>query len=138
MLSTAPIISATEKLYTLVKRAQVSTHRDDHRDAIIETFKALCTDLGKLAVEFRRPDWMRAHIAIVDLHSAAISDEEARCGTFTLIGAELALVTSLHSLAANLGFLLEDAATAPVHADDDAARAAVEGVDGHEMREAAE
>lgn len=126
-LDTARIISATERMWTLSKRAWLSSTRDDHREALIEAFDKLCTDLGKMTVECGKADWMRAQIAVTDLHSAAVADEEARAGTFTQIGSELRLSVALHGLATNLGFTLE-----PI---DDAAQAEVEG---HGMRSAAE
>lgn len=127
MLDTDKIIRATERMWTLSKRAWLSSTRDDHRDAMIDAFKALCTDCGKLATKFKPADWMRVQIAVTDLHSAAVADEEARAGTFTQIGSELRLSVALHGLATNLGFTLE-----PI---DDAAQAEVEG---HGMRSAAE
>lgn len=124
-LDTAKIIHACERMWTASKRVQFAALRDDHRDHLMATFKALCTDLGKLATQTRTPDWFRVQIAVTDLHSNAIADEEARAGTFTQIGAELRLATSLHALADNLGFTLEDAATA--RPDDENAMRAVEG-----------
>lgn len=131
-LDTTKIIQACEGMWTASKRVQFSALRDDHRDAILSKFEALCTDLGKIATKTGRPDWLRVQIAVGELHSNAIADEEARSGTFTQIGAELRLVTSLHALAVNLGLWIEDAATAPAceaEPDDGLAMAAVEGIE---------
>lgn len=133
-LDTQKIIHACERMWTASKRVQFAALRDDHRINLVCTFKVLATDLGKIATQTGRPDWMRVQIAVTDLHSNAIADEEARAGTFTQIGAELRLATSLHALAANLGFTLEDAATADIPEDESARRYA----EGHEHRSAAE
>lgn len=124
-LDTRKIIHACEKMWTDAKRVQFSHLRDDHRINLVCTFKVLATDLGKIATQIGKPDWMRVQIAVTDLHSNAIADEEARAGTFTQIGAELRLANALHGLAANLGLTLEDAATA--RPDDEDAMRAVEG-----------
>lgn len=119
-MNTDTIIRATEKLYTLTKRLSYAEDRDGCRADIIDTFKAMATDLGKLAVPELMPDWLRVHLASMDLHSAALQAEASRIGTFNQAGCEAALSMSLISLAANLGFIIEDA-------DDDAAMAHVEG-----------
>lgn len=140
-LDTTKIIHACEKMWTYSKRVQFAHLRDDHRMKLLNTFEVLATDLGKIVTRFGKPDWLRVQIAVTDLHSAAISDEEARAGTFHLIGSEMALVTSLHGLAANLGCTLEDAATAHVEAlnpEDEQARLYAEGHGKVEVLDAAE
>lgn len=132
-MNTPAIIHASEKLYTVTKRAAVSDDRDARHIEIVERFKRLATTLGKVATQFRTPDWMAVHEAVVHLHTEAVQADERRQATFAHVGSEAALVTSLHSLAAALGFVLADAATAAEDAaNDDAAAAAVE------HREAAE
>ena len=135
-LDTTKIIHACEKMWTDAKRANASALRDDHRDAVMATFAALCTDLGKLTVQFKQPDWMRVQYAIAELHTQAVSDEAARAGTFTQIGSELRLAQALVGLAINLGATLEDAATAPAHDVDDAE--AMAAIEGHDVLRAAE
>jgi len=137
-MNTARIIQSTERLYTLIKRAAISTNRDDHRDAILGEFEAMCATLGKTASRFKPTDWQRVHLNLVDLHSAAVHADEFRSGSFAHIGSEASLLTSLHAFAAVLGFVLADADPSPIHEtylDDHAAMAAVEG---HEIRSAAE
>lgn len=125
------IIRTTERLYTLTKRAAVSDDRDTRRADIVARFRDMCTALGKIAMPKLSRDWMAVHEAVVHLHTEAVQADERRMATFAHAGSEAALVTSLHALAAVLGFTLADAATA---AEDDAAQAAVEG----EKLEAAE
>ena len=136
-MNTQAIIRCTERLYTLVKRASVSTNRDDHREAIMARFSDLASDLGKLVTVMGRPDWQRVHLQLVDLHSAAVHADEARTGTFAHIGSETALLTSLHAFAATLGFTLSDAATADTTPEDEIARRYAEG-HMQEARDAAE
>lgn len=132
-MNTTKIIHATEKLDTICIRLARPADQDARRAELIEAFKAMCTDIGKIATEFRRPDWHHLQVRMHDLRWAAAQADEARVATFAQVGTEAALVTSLHSFAAVLGFVLADAATAPVDGfDDDAAMAAVE------HREAAE
>lgn len=137
-MNTTRIIQSTERLYTLIKRAAISTNRDDHRDAILGEFEAMCAALGKTVTRFKPTDWQRVHLNLVDLHSAAVHADEFRSGSFAHFGSEASLLTSLHAFAAVLGFMLADAGPAPIHEtilDDHAAMAAVEG---HEIRSAAE
>jgi predicted NAD-dependent protein-ADP-ribosyltransferase YbiA (DUF1768 family) len=127
VMQTAPVIHACEKLYTLTKRAAVSDDRDARRAEVIARFEIMATVLGKIATRFRAPDWMRVHEAVVHCHTEAVQADERRQATFAHAGSEAALVTSMHALAAVLGFTLADAATAAEDAaNDDAAAAAVE------------
>lgn len=128
-LDTTKIIAATEKLYTLTKRAAVSDCRDVRRDEVLGRFRLLATDLSKLVDAIGRPDWETAHEAVVNLHTAACVAEERRLAPFTHLGSETAVLTNLHALAAILGFALSDAATARVDPDDIDAMTAVEGVE---------
>lgn len=132
-MRTRLIIRATEKLYTLTKRAAVSERYQDHRERALVVFEDLATNLGKIATRIGAPDWLMVMEKVHFLHTEAVQAEERRSGTFTHIGSETALVTSLHALAAVLGYALADIEAA---ADDDAALAAVEG--GEPVREAAE
>ena len=128
-MNTNAIIHASEKLYTVTKRAAVSDDRDARHIEIVERFKRLGTTLGKIAVPSDRPDWLKVHENVAMLHTAAVVADERRQATFTHAGSEAALVTSLHALAAVLGFTLADAGVAAEDAvNDDAAMAAVEGV----------
>lgn len=135
-LDTDKIIHACEKLYTQTKRLTYTDDRDGCREQIVDTFKAMATDLGKLAVPDLLQDWSRVHLASMDLHSAAIQAEAARAGTFKHVGCEAALLQSLIAFAAVLGFILEDAATARIDTtpEDEIARRYAEG----HMQEAAE
>lgn len=137
MMNTTAIIHACEKLYTVTKRAAVSDDADARRIEIVERFKRLATTLGKVASPFDRPNWMKVHEAVVHLHTEAVQADERRQATFAHAGSEAALVTSLHALAAVLGFTLADAdAAVSDDAYDDAARSRVEGE--QIVREAAE
>lgn len=139
-MNTAIIIRHCEKLWTLTKRPGLSDDRDARRADIVAQFEAMCTDLGKIATKLIGRDWDHVHERVHFLHTEAVWAEERRVGTFTQVGSETALVTSLHSLAAVMGFTLADAATAATAAEDGAIRerddrAAMAAV---EHREAAE
>lgn len=120
------IIRRCERLYTLSKRLNITDRPDDRRDEIILEFAELCTDAGKIATRKWKADWSRLGMAIVDAHSAAVHADEASIGTMVPVGSVLALTGSLRSLAAVLGYVLDDAATAPTDEHDEAAMAAVE------------
>ena len=136
-MNAARIITTSERIMTLAKRAIVSDDRDTRRKAIVIEFEAMATDLGKIASPADRPNWGGVVMASYDLHTAAVEADERRCSTFTHLGSEMALVGKLSVFAAVLGFQIEDAATAPIPApvDDTDAMCAVEG---HEKLEAAE
>lgn len=133
-MNTQTIIHACEKLYTQTKRLTYTDDRDGCREQVVDTFKAMATDLGKMAVPDLLQDWSRVHLASMDLHSAAIQAEAARAGTFKHVGCEATLSQSLIGFAAVLGYVLEDAATAPVAdltPEDEQARRYAEGhIDG--------
>tara|TARA_R110000851_G_C13100092_1_gene568105 strand:+ start:6598 stop:7005 length:408 start_codon:yes stop_codon:yes gene_type:complete len=120
------IIAHAERLYTISKRVAVSDDAQARRDDLVVEFGSLATEIGKIAQRRWKPDWTRVQMAIVDLHSAAVYADERRSGTFVRLGDETVLVTSLAALAACLGFVLDDAATAPTDEHDEAAMAAVE------------
>jgi hypothetical protein len=127
-MNTIAIIHASEKLYTATKRAAVSDDRDARHIEIVERFRRLATTLGKVATQFRTPDWMSVHERVVHLHTEAVQADERRMATFSHAGSEAALVTSLHALAATLGFILHpvDADIGAADLDDETAMAAVE------------
>lgn len=125
-LDTTKIIRACEKMRTLTMRAAISADRDTHRDAILETFGQLATDLDKIATSFRPAEW-GIELAVGNLHSAAVYAEETSSETFAPIGGQAALVTSLHAFAATLGFVLSDADTADLTPEDEQARRYAEG-----------
>lgn len=126
-MNAATIISASERMLTLAKRAIVSDDRDTLRNAILGVFGKMATDIGKMAVSTHPTNWGGVVMAAYDLHTEACNAEERRCGTFAHAPSEMALVGSLHAFAAVLGFELADAATAPAdEIEDDAAMAHVE------------
>lgn len=136
-MNLSDIISATEAMLTLAKRAAVSDDIDARRAELLQRFDAMATDLGKIALRFKPTDWenVQLQVAIHALHTEAIHADERRSGTFAHLGSETAVLTNLCRLAAVLGYTLEDAATAPVDEPEDiAARIHAEG---HQM-EAAE
>src|SRR5690606_38562101 len=103
-LNTATIITTSERMLTLAKRAIVSDDRDTRREEIIATFEGLATDLGKLACRRIHPtNWGGVVMAAYDLHSEAVNADERRSGTFAHLGSETALLTSLHAFSAVLG-----------------------------------
>lgn len=135
-LNTRTIISATERMLTITLRMAVTDDMDGRRKDLIAAFEAMATDLGKLASSEWPPATNVAHIheAVQRLHTEAVQADERRCGTFTHLGSETAVLTNLHALAATLGFTLSDAATADIPEDEIARRYA----EGHEHRSAAE
>ena len=136
-LNTRTIISATERMLTLAKMAQVSDDRDTRRNAILGTFGQMATDLGKVIERYKPTDW-NAVLTYVDvLHTAACQTEETRTGPCVHVGAQTALTGSLVALAHVLGFTIADASTARIDTtpEDESARRYAEG---HETREAAE
>jgi hypothetical protein len=129
-MNTTCIIRHTERLDTIAIRLAYTHDRDARRDELIDAFKAMCTDIGKLATQFRRADWNYIQTRVSELRWNAVKADEARVATFAQVGTEAALVTSLHAFAAVLGFTLADAATASddtTNPDDETARDAVEG-----------
>lgn len=125
-MNTTAIITASERMLTLSKRAIVSDDRDTRRNAILGVFGKLATDMGKIAVSIGTPNWGGVVMAAYDLHTEACNADERRCGTFAHAPSEMALVGTLHGFAAVLGFTLADAATADIDHDDEAAQEAVE------------
>jgi hypothetical protein len=113
-VNTKAIIRATERMLTLAKRAAVSEDRDTRRAELVAVFSRLATDMGKVITTFRAVNWENVGLqtAIHALHTEAVQADERRCGTFTHLGSETAVLTNLHALAAVLGFVLSDAATA--------------------------
>jgi hypothetical protein len=110
-LNTRTIIRATERMLTLAKRAAVSEDRDTRRAELVAVFSRLATDMGKVITAFRAVNWENVGLqtAIHALHTEAVQADERRCGTFTHLGSETAVLTNLHALAATLGFILSDA-----------------------------
>lgn len=132
---TETLIRHTEKLDTICYRLMRPADRDQRRTELVKAFEAMATDLGKLAIATDRPNWGAVHGAMMNLRIAAANADESRLDTFAHVGAEAALLTSLYAFASVLGFILDDAATAPADVDDDDAMAAVEG---HDVLRAAE
>lgn len=132
------IITASERIMTLAKRAIVSDDRDTRRQEIVTEFEAMATDLGKIASPAGRPNWGGIVMASYDLHTVAVEADERRCGTFTHLPSEMSLMGKLSVFAAVLGFTLEDAATAPVPAHDVDDTDDMCAVEGHGKLEAAE
>lgn len=133
-MKTATIVKHTERLDTAVIGVNCTDDRDQARADIIALFLLMATDAGKIATASWPADWTRVSEAMHNLRWQAVETHCARSRTFAHAGSEAALVTQLIGFAAVLGFRIEDAATAPVDADDLAATAAVEG----EFQEAAE
>lgn len=127
-MNTAAIITASERMLTLSKRAAISNEPDTSRNALLSTFGKMATDIGKIASSFRAPNWSNIDLqsAIYRLHTEAVHADEHRSGTFVHVPSEMALVTALHGLSACLGFVVSDAATAQTDEHDEAAMAAVE------------
>lgn len=125
-MNTAILIRDTERLETICIRLERTSDQERRRKELVFAFEKMATDLGKLAIPYSRPDWGKTHSAVSRLRWAAVQADESRIDTFTHVGAETALVTSLHSLAAALGFILEEAAGA-IH--DAKTMVAVEGRD---------
>lgn len=136
-LDTTKIIRATERMLTAVTRCAVTEERTERRQSVVNLFCMLATDLGKIASPLPRTFWEEhtAFYAVQKLHAEAVQADERRSGTFTHLGIETAVLTNLHALAAVLGFVLSDAATADTTPEDEIARRYAEG---HETREAAE
>jgi hypothetical protein len=113
-LDTKTIIRATERMLTLAKRAAVSDDRDTRRAELVAVFSRLSADLGKVVTTYRAVNWENVGLqtAIHALHTEAVQADERHCGTFTHLGSETAVLTNLRALAATLGFVLSDAATA--------------------------
>jgi hypothetical protein len=137
-MNTTHLIRHTERLDTLCYRLMRPADQEQRRVEIVQAFEAMATDLGKIAIGTDRPQWGAIHAAMMELRIASVNFDESRIGDFKHVGAEAALVTALHAFASKLGFILEDAGGTPAWIDDDAARAAVEGLDGPVVREAAE
>lgn len=131
------IITATETIMTLAKRAMNHDEPDTRRQEIIAKFEAMATDLGKMLSPADRPNWGGVLMATYDLHTAACNALRASVGEFHQVGRVNQLSQQLIVTARVLGFEIEDAATAPIPApvDDTDAMCAVEG---HEKLEAAE
>ena len=123
-LNTRTIISATERMLTITLRMAVTDDMDGRRKDLIAAFETMATDLGKIASSEWHPATNVAHIhdAVRKLHTEAVQADERRCGTFTHLGSETAVLTNLHALAAVLGFVLSDAATADIPEDESARR----------------
>ena len=134
-MNTDLIIMACEGMWTATKRAGINSDlKDEHRTHVRAMFDDLATNLELLAEPTgSRPEWEAVHEAVVHLHTAAVTADELRVGSFEHVS--IATVRQRLAVLANtLGYRLEDAATAPL--DDDAALAAVEG--GEPERMAAE
>lgn len=123
----AQLIRHTERLDTIAIRLAYTHDRDARRADLIEAFKVMCTDIGKLATRFRPAEWATMQTHMSELRWNAVKADEARSATFAHVGAEAALLTSLHAFAAVLGFVLADAATAAGEPEDMEAMSAVEG-----------
>ncbi|WEJ60197.1 hypothetical protein [Devosia sp. FJ2-5-3] len=136
-LDTALIVRHTEKLDTIAIRLARPADQDALRQQMIDGFKAMATDIGKMVTVYADPAWSMMQGKMHDLRWAAVQADESRAATFSHVGAEMALLTALIAFASGLGFTLEDAATAPIPApvDDNDAMCAVEG---HDMKVAAE
>lgn len=132
-LNTRTIISATERMLTLTRRAAVSDEAHNRHDEIVAAFLDMATECGLFAERIDRPDWVRWNPKLIALHTEASQAEERRCGTFAHAPSEMALLTSLRAAAMVLGFTLSDAATADTPEDEIARRYA----EGH-RQEAAE
>lgn len=130
-MNPAPLIRHTERLDTIAIRLAYTHDRDARRAELIDAFRAMCTDIGKLATPFGPADWGTVQARVSELRWNAIKADEARCATFAHVGSEMALLTSLHAFAAVLGFVLADAATAELETitppEDEPARDFVEG-----------
>lgn len=131
------IITATETIMTLAKRAMNHDEPDTRRKEITAKFEAMATDLGKMLSPVDRPNWGGALMAAYDLHTAACNALRESVGEFQQVGRVNQLSQQLIVTARVLGFEIEDAATAPIPApvDDTDAMCAVEG---HDMKVAAE
>ena len=130
-MSQVSLIRHTERLDTIAIRLVYTHDRDTRRAELIDAFKVMCTDIGKLATQFRPPEWDAVQTRMSELHWNSVKADEARCASFAHVGAEMALLTSLHGFAAVLGFVLADAATAEIETitppEDEPARDFVEG-----------
>lgn len=128
-MNTQAIITASERMLTLTRRAAVSDDADARRDQIKADFLRLATELGLIAQWFRPPTWTAWPVAIECLHTEAAQADERRSGTFAHAPSEMALMTTLRAAGMVLGFTLADAATALDEPEDEAARRYAEGAE---------
>lgn len=134
-MNTQAIITASERMLTLTKRAAVSDDADARREQIKSDFLRLATELGLIALWFRPPTWTAWPVVIECLHTEAAQADERRFGTFAHAPSEMALLTTIRAAGMVLGFTLADAATALDEPEDEAAMVFAEGAD---LRAAAE